>query len=155
MSTLHEQARAEAEKRYPVSVGVRVLHGDRQTTFIEGYVAGHEAATRTRVVTTVTELDALPVGSVVLDAGSYVMHKVWGIPEPVDHWSYLGTEHPAVPDLPARVLYDPEEEQAATATAADPAAYRPVERFGAEGGRLLPARTGSVDTHTDTPEEDT
>lgn len=103
--SIHEQARAEAEKRYPSEWSPG---GDR-ARFVEGFIAGHEAATRTRVVATAADLDALPVGSVVLDAGSYVMHKVWGIPEPVDHWSYLGTEHPAVPDLPARVLYDPEE----------------------------------------------
>ncbi|MDQ8040627.1 hypothetical protein RDI86_02035 [Cellulosimicrobium sp. XJ-DQ-B-000] len=111
--TIHEQARAEAEKRLPdrpETLARDMAHNVQAVRLRESFVAGAEwAATRTRVVTTVTELDALPVGSVVLDAGSYVMHKVWGIPEPADHWSYLGTEHPAVPDLPARVLYVPEE----------------------------------------------
>ncbi len=109
MSTPHEQARAEAEKRYPYRThDTEVMQWQKRqhrVTFTDGFLAGHEAATRTRVDTTVTELDALPIGSVVLDDGSYVMHKVWGIPEPDDHWSYLGTAHPAAP---ARVLFDEE-----------------------------------------------
>lgn len=57
--SIHEQARAEAEKRgHPT-------YGPERGIFADGYLAGHEAATRTRVVTTVTELDALPVGTVL------------------------------------------------------------------------------------------
>lgn len=100
MTTLHEQARAEAEKRYEVL--------PLQSIFEQGVFAGHEAATRTRVVTTVTELDALPIGSVVLSEQSAVFER-----DEVDmSWMETGVTWRLSSEdiaLPARVLYEPEE----------------------------------------------
>lgn len=112
MSTLHEQARAEAEKRYGTST-TRDDVLERRAAFIAGFLAGHEAATRTRVVTTVTELDALRVGSVVLDAHD----NPWGHPrDGLASWVDLEANEDALLwwsctriDLPARVLYEPDE----------------------------------------------
>ncbi|MGW9541955.1 hypothetical protein ACWHA6_36330 [Streptomyces anthocyanicus] len=53
-------------------VTCRECPGGDRARFVEGFLAGHEAATRARVVATVTELDALPVGSVVRDAHGYL-----------------------------------------------------------------------------------
>ena len=126
MTTLHEQARAEAEKRYDSHAY------DLRASFVGGFLAGHEAATkreqhrqdcidamdeaatRTRVVTTVTELDALPVGSVVLLGSGQVFARVgmdrtdWQAVGDGDYWHprMILAEHP---DAPARVLYEPEE----------------------------------------------
>jgi hypothetical protein len=138
MTTLHEQARAEAEKRYPEP-------NPAHPGFIEGFLAGHETATadddaritrlvgvvtattmlgpqdaetvvralvahaaaRTRVVTTVDELDALPVGSVVLDRLLMPWHKRPGTRWYSTGWDG-GVRSPAIA-LPARVLYDPED----------------------------------------------
>lgn len=108
MSTLHEQARSEAEKRWPDTTalttgGVKTL----RRVFSDGFLAGHEAATRTRAVTTVTELDALPVGSVVLNDRGVAWQK-----RGANHRWYcagLPSGIKAVPYLPARVLYEPEE----------------------------------------------
>ena len=56
--SIHEQARAEAEKRYPLSrVDIEQAFGSDH--FEQGYLAGHEAATRTRVVTVERLTDAL------------------------------------------------------------------------------------------------
>lgn len=183
MTTLHEQARAEAEKRYPNRYhGSLKWTGDRvQNAYVDGFLAGHEAATRrhdprcisltesefndscdcltwlaieknradtaeglaqtrardesaallkahqaikraeraeaatrTRVVATVAELDELPVGSVVLDAHD----NPWGHPrDGLASWVDLEANEDALLwwsatriDLPARVLYEPEEE---------------------------------------------
>lgn len=158
---LHEQARAEAEKRadkhFPTP-------GDPwkftyEDGFKDGYLAGHEAATRTRewssidpppgwftfgthvehdgplefseavgddlmplwerpathprVVTTVTELDALPEHAVIVDAEGMPWHK----PYDNDHgwwrggpaWSHGTTSNGIVDYGPFRVLYEPEE----------------------------------------------
>lgn len=103
MATLHEQARAEAEKRWPEPRSL--TRGGMVVGFEEGATW---AATRTRVVTTVTELDALPIGSVVLSEQGAVFER--------DHdgfWAEPGfTWHPMSKDmaLPARVLYNPEED---------------------------------------------
>ncbi len=53
MTTLHEQARAEAEKRYDSQAY------DLRASFVGGFLSGHEAATRTRVVTVERLTDAL------------------------------------------------------------------------------------------------
>ena len=71
-------------------------------------LAGHEAATRTRVVTTVTELDALPVGSVVLSEYEAVWERESDLCwiETGNTWRVQSTDIA----LPARVLYNPEED---------------------------------------------
>ncbi|WP_353707623.1 hypothetical protein ABRQ22_17330 [Cellulosimicrobium sp. ES-005] len=111
MSTLHEQARAEAEKR-------RYLFttADEDENLREEFVAGAIwAATRTRVVTTVTELDALPVGTVLLDrigramqvsldSEGYRLVRRAGS----DDAYYIGIDRIS---LPARVLDEPEEDR--------------------------------------------
>lgn len=108
MSTLHEQARAEAEKRYPYGNHPRrwMVDADRDA-YEQGFLAGHEAATRTREVTTVTELDALPVGSVVRTKHlSYIKYAAK---------SWIGARGTRVDPLtlsafaPLTVLYEPEE----------------------------------------------
>lgn len=91
------------EKRYPEP-------NPAHPGFIEGFLAGHEAATRTRVVSTVTDLDALPVGSVVLDADE----QAWQKPDALDTWAsgqqtLALTSAQLAADGPFRVLYDPEE----------------------------------------------
>jgi hypothetical protein len=117
MSTLHEQARAEAEKRWPGPAVAGRRHG-----FVEGFLAGHEAATRTRVITTVDELDALPIGSVVLNANGVAFVKTWyddGGGLQMDRWYATGFEGRWVSEAvigggltsPARVLYEPEASQ--------------------------------------------
>jgi len=104
--SIHEQARAEAEKRYntgSVSVGDYL-------TMSDAFVRGAEwAATSTRVVTTTTERDALPIGSVVRLGSGRVFER--------DHdgfWAEAGFGgwRPMSKDmaLPARVLYNPEED---------------------------------------------
>ena len=104
--SIHEQARAEAEKRWPEPRSL--TRGGMVVGFEEGFLAGHEAATRTRDITTVAELDALPIGSVVLsEQGAVFEHDHDGF------WAEPGfTWHPMSKDmaLPARVLYDPEED---------------------------------------------
>jgi uncharacterized protein YceK len=111
---LHEQARAEAEKRFPerfVKDGPLADYYDENAgyrgVYAAGFLAGHEAATRTRVVTTVAELDALPVGSVVLDRLLMPWHKRPGTRWYSTGWDG-GVRSPAIA-LPARVLHDPED----------------------------------------------
>ena len=108
--SIHEQARAEAEKRWPEPRSL--TRGGMVVGFEEGATW---AATRTRVVTTVTELDALPIGSVVRLGSGQVFARVgmdrtdWQAVGDGDYWHpwMILTEHP---DAPARVLYDPEED---------------------------------------------
>ena len=133
MSTLHEQARAGCEhcpdghaqpesRPWGVFVASEV-DGDGQPTHL--YVAPtagqhvaesdaewvrarlNEAATRTRVVTTVTELDALPVGGVVRTKHlSYIKYAAK---------SWIGARGTRVDSMtlsafaPLTVLYEPEE----------------------------------------------
>src|SRR5690606_40881231 len=137
---LHEQARAEADKRR------YSLYGTDRPAFEDGYIAGHEAATadddaritrlvgvvtattmlgpqdaetvvralvahaatRTRVVTTVAELDALPIGSVVLDRHGEAWRKTR-----TGDWTAtaLGSTTSSGVPLPARVLYELEASQ--------------------------------------------
>ncbi len=62
MSTIEEQARAEAAEEYPPArtPGGYLAHDPRAEAYAEGFLAGHEAASRPREVTTVAELtDAL------------------------------------------------------------------------------------------------
>ena len=110
--SIHEQARAEAEKRYntgSVSVGDYLTMSD---AFVQG---ADWAATRTRDITTVTELGALPIGSVVRLGSGQVFARVgmdrtdWQAVGDGDYWHpwMILTEHP---DAPARVLYTPEED---------------------------------------------
>jgi len=105
--TLHEQARAEAESLWPHEQyrTERPTVGERaRRAFVQG---AEWAATRTREVSTVDQLDALPVGSVVRLGSGQVFER--------DHdgfWAEPGfTWRPMSKDmaLPARVLYDPEE----------------------------------------------
>lgn len=110
MTTLHEQARAEAERIFPKrSEHTAWIDSQRRIAYERGYRSGHEAAARTRVVSTEDELDALAVGSVVLDNSSIaVQRRVTG------WWTATGdhslpTGIIAAEGLPARVLYDPEE----------------------------------------------
>ena len=109
MTTLHEQARAEAEKQWPGST-----YSEDRAQWRAGFVDGAEwAATRTRAVTTPAELDALPVGSVVLDAHD----NPWARPrDGLASWVDLFANSDTLLwwsctriDLPARVLYEPEE----------------------------------------------
>jgi hypothetical protein len=108
MSTLHEQAWDEATRRFG---GDETRAEQRGADWKDGFLAGHKAATRTRVVTTVDELDALPVGSVVvLQSGQVFMRDDddefgWITPGDISHWTSAGV----FPDAPARVLYEPEE----------------------------------------------
>ncbi|MDF2915972.1 MAG: hypothetical protein K0S70_189 [Microbacterium sp.] len=108
--SIHEQARAEAEKRRPETGDLTEYQHTRnegwRDGFEDGYVAGHEAATRTRVVTTVTELDALPVGVVVLTEVGRVWQKIGTA------WNVAGGKRARQAEyvrLPARVLYEPQE----------------------------------------------
>ena len=110
--SVHEQARAEAEKRWPEPRSL--TRGGMVVGFEEGATW---AATRARVVTT-TELDALPIGSVFMDGTGGVWQVV---PEEESEGGYKyesigrGGRHQALTfsigyDLPARVLYTPEED---------------------------------------------
>lgn len=132
MSTLHEQARAGCEhcpdghadpESRPWGVFVASERdGDGQPTHL--YVAPtagqhvaesdaewvrarlNEAASRPRQVSTVAELDALPVGAVVLADG-----EVWQ--RSINEWwvTWQGEARgPRTMTLPARLLYVPEEE---------------------------------------------
>lgn len=81
-------------------------------------LAGHEAATRTRVVTTVTELDALPVGSVVLCSDSQAREVMHSLRSGEMHGAlrafngeHLIHEGRLLQVLPARVMYEPEEDR--------------------------------------------
>ena len=105
MTTLHEQARAEAEKRWPEPRSL--TRGGMVVGFEEGATW---AATRTRVVTTVTELDALPVGSVVRNSYGAVAVRSSRL---ALGWRYTGSDNwhdLTARQLPARVLYNPEED---------------------------------------------
>jgi hypothetical protein len=108
MTTLHEQARAEAEKRYDAPTGWGVADRD---AFTKGFLAGHKAATRTRVVTTVDELAAMPRDYETIVRGND--GQVWQRSR--NAWDCLsedgtgGLRPSSAIALPARVLYDPEE----------------------------------------------
>ena len=101
----YTQARAEAEKRYntgSVSVGDYLTMSD---AFVQG---ADWAATRTRTITTTTELDALPIGSVVLSEYEAVWERESDLCwiETGNTWRVQSTDIA----LPARVLYTPEED---------------------------------------------
>jgi hypothetical protein len=118
---LHEQARAEAEKRYPFRTHdtevMRWQKRQHRVTFTDGYLAGHEAATRTRVVTTVDQLDALPIGSVVLSAHGIAWQRLvsgWHCTNRPDQdsstsWDLWYSMRRIRVHRRFRVLHDPEE----------------------------------------------
>lgn len=58
-------------------------------------------------ITTLTELDALPVGSIVIDSDCDVMHKTWDPKTGGDHWSHMGTERPGSVWLPVLLVRVP------------------------------------------------
>ena len=101
--SIHEQARAEAEKRWPEPRSL--TRGGMVVGFEEGATW---AATRARTITTVDQLDALPVGSVVLsEQGAVFEHDHDGFwAEPGFTWRPMSKDMA----LPARVLYTPEED---------------------------------------------
>ena len=77
-----------------------------------GEWAAHVAAAlrEARTITEQAQLDPLPVGTVVRDTGPYgwVWERVAN-----GEWLYIGDVDPqAEPDLPARVLYLPGEDEA-------------------------------------------
>lgn len=107
--SIHEQARAEAEKRWPTPDHRASQEEYDYAIASQGaFEDGAEwAATRMRVVTTVDELDALPVGSVVrVKHLSYIKcaHRGW-----------VGARGVRVDSLtlsafaPLTVLYEPED----------------------------------------------
>jgi len=123
--SIHEQARAEAKKAFPaifddvddLTYPRSALREFRRGAYVRGFLAGHEAATRTRVVTTAAELDALPLGSVVIDADG----DVWQMRErgliPGSEWACTERAIPMstgaalanAPFAPFRVLFEPQE----------------------------------------------
>ena len=117
MTTLHEQARAEQRREYGSVWDVLVPEVGRTVGWIIDGVIDDVVAARTRVVTTVAELDALPLGSVVLDADG----DVWQMRErgliPGSEWACTERAIPMstgaalanAPFAPFRVLYEPEE----------------------------------------------
>lgn len=112
MSTLHEQARAEQRREYGSVWDVLVPEVGRTVGWIIDGVIDDVVAAHTRVVTTVDKLDALPIGSVVLDSGADAWKRYgpddWGCTEDltITRWE---TALVAAKCLPARVLYNPEE----------------------------------------------
>jgi hypothetical protein len=117
---LHEQARAEAEKRWPdpspTHPQIQWKIRDHRKGYVEGYLAGHEAATRTRVVTTVAELDALPIGSVVMTEEGWLAKKFettqtqhWDVTERWRRGNYPDVR--LIEHGPLTVLYEPEASQ--------------------------------------------
>lgn len=58
-------------------------------------------------INTQSELDALPIGSIVIDSDCDVMHKAWDPKTGGDHWSHMGTERPGNLWLPALLVHEP------------------------------------------------
>ena len=108
--SIHEQARAAVLEADEYMANHRVTDSWRVISRLHGALVrlADEATTRTRVVTTVTELDALPVGSVVLsEQGAVFEHDHDGFwAEPGFTWRPMSKDMA----LPARVLYNPEED---------------------------------------------
>ena len=106
----HEAATADDDARITRLVGVvtatTMLGPQDAETVVRALVA--HAATRTRVVTTVAELDALPIGSVVLDRHGEAWRKTR-----TGDWTAtaLGSTTSSGVPLPARVLHDLEASQ--------------------------------------------
>ena len=108
---LHEQARAEAEKRR------YSLYGTDRPAFEDGFLAGHEAATRTRVMKTVNtaaELDALADRTCIIDADMEFHQRHGSLLDRTVESAWLGFLSPTLRAaseirLPARVLYEPQE----------------------------------------------
>lgn len=118
--SIHEQARAEAEKRMPGrlvelvgDLEYNVQAARMRKAFVEGAVW---AATRTRVVTTVTELDALAERTCIVDADMEFHQRHGSLLDRTIESAWLGFLSPTLRSagelrLPARVLYDPEEDR--------------------------------------------
>lgn len=58
-------------------------------------------------VTTTAQLDALPIGSIVIDSDCDVMHKAWDPKTDGDFWSHMGDERPGNLWLPALLIHVP------------------------------------------------
>ncbi len=116
MTTLHEQARAEAEKRWPIprtSMASGFVPEGKRDAFVEG---AQWAATRARVVATVAELDALPERTCIIDADMEFHQRHGSLLDRTVESAWLGFLSPTLRSaselrLPARVLYDPEEDR--------------------------------------------
>jgi len=113
MSTLHDQAKAEARARrwkFAESGQMWSHQGDAHDDgYTAGFLAGYEAASRPREVSTVDQLDALPVGSAVLSEYGAVWER-----ESDGLWIETGQTWRLKPTgiaLPARVLHNPEEDR--------------------------------------------
>jgi hypothetical protein len=108
MSTLHEQAQAEQRREYGSVWDVLVPEVGRTVGWIIEGVIDDVVAAHTRVVTTVDELNALAVGSVVLDRHGEAWRKTR-----TGDWTAtaLGSTTSSGVPLPARVLYEPEASQ--------------------------------------------
>lgn len=111
MVTIHDQARGEAEKRWSPDTDSRrwgtalgFIPAEKREAYVAGFLAGHEAATRTRVVDHERIIALLDGIDRTQDDGGW-----WE--------TSTGAEHGAA--------------------------------------TLAAIRAGSVDTHTDTPGEDT
>src|SRR5690606_31776315 len=119
MTTLRVQARAEAEKAFPaifddaddLAYPRSALREFKRGAYARGFLAGHEAATRTRVVPTVDELAAMPHDYETIVRGND--GQVWQRSR--NAWDCLsedgtgGLRPSSAIALPARVLYEPEE----------------------------------------------
>jgi hypothetical protein len=80
----------------------------------ERWLAGHEAATRTRVVTTVAELDALADRTCIIDADMEFHQRHGSLLDRTVESAWLGFLSPTLRAaseirLPARVLYEPKD----------------------------------------------
>jgi hypothetical protein len=116
--SIHEQAHAEAERIYPKrSEHTAWIDSQRRIAYERGYRSGHEAATRTHLVTTVTELDALPVGSAIRTTDDAIWQQfrgsggriVWRSAVWAGAYTSTDLDDYGGGLLPARVLYEPEE----------------------------------------------
>lgn len=112
----HKAATADEDARIIRLVGVvtatTMLGPQDAETVVRALVA--HAATRTRVVTTVTELDALPDRTCIIDADMELHQRHGTLLDRTVESAWLGFLSPTLRSaseirLPARVLYDPEE----------------------------------------------
>lgn len=113
--SIHKQAHAEAERIFPKrSEHTAWIDSQRRIAYERGYRSGHEAATRARVVTTVTELEALPDRTCIIDADMELHQRHGSLLDRTVESAWLGLLPPTLSAsseirLPARVLYEPEE----------------------------------------------
>ena len=104
--SIHEQARAEAEKRWPEPRSL--TRGGMVVGFEEGATW---AATRARVVTTVAELAAMPhdYETIVRGNDGQVWQRSRNAWDCLSEDGTAGLRSSSAIALPARVLYNPEE----------------------------------------------